>query len=102
MFYILVRNGVVQENIPDRDPAFPEIPIEDRYQAEFLTFCVKSETEIPVGWFYSPDYGFTEENPNPPKGPDPEESDGATGIFSEQERVDFLEGLMGGLGYEQS
>lgn len=72
MYYIFVRNGQAQESIPEFDPAFPDVPIDQRYQKEFLMICVKSNTPIPTGWYYNPDTNkFTEETPFPPP-PEPE------------------------------
>lgn len=78
MYYILLsrENGyhedvgtfrTVLENIPEFIPEFPDIPIEQRYSAEFLQDTIKSDTKIPQNWWYLLDTEkFIEPLPFPP------------------------------------
>lgn len=52
MYYVLLVNGKVQENIPEYSPIFPGAPIKKRYAPGFLARCVKWDTEVPQGWIY--------------------------------------------------
>ena len=52
MFYVRLENNAVQENIPQFDPSFPEVPIEQRYTNDFLVQCILWEELIPLGWIY--------------------------------------------------
>jgi hypothetical protein len=53
--YILFReNNVVKEIIPDIDPAFPEIPIHQRYASDFISSLLHfpDNTEVEQNWIY--------------------------------------------------
>lgn len=53
MKYIRLQNNVVCEIIPEIDAIFPEVPIEERYNAEFLANCIQVEDETPpIGYIY--------------------------------------------------
>ena len=75
MKYIrLNADNVVMEIIPDVNPIFPGIPIEQRYTAEFITTLVpvEDETEVEQNWVYDPETQTFDEPPTPEPGPDPE------------------------------
>ena len=67
------KNGVM-EIIPDANPIFPGIPIEQRYTAEFIATLVpvEDETEVEQNWVYDPETKTFDEPPTPEPGPDPE------------------------------
>ena len=69
MFYILLDNSnAATQNIPEFDPAFPDVPITERYAPWLLDRCARSETSVPAGWIYDKKSGtFTE-----PLEPEPE------------------------------
>lgn len=54
MKYIYLIDNKVHEIIPEIDPAFPDIPITDRYSADFLAHCVTADddTTAEQGWQY--------------------------------------------------
>ena len=46
--YVLIHNDRVHEIIPEFDPNFPGVPIEQRYSPEFLKNCLHiDEKDIP-------------------------------------------------------
>lgn len=65
--YILLKDNVVKEHIPDINPAFPTVPIEERYSAAFLenTIHVDDSLDIPEGYVYDPETGEFSEPPEP-------------------------------------
>ena len=75
MKYIrLDSKNSVMEIIPDENPIFPGIPIEQRYTAEFIATLVpvEDETEVEQNWVYDPETKTFDEPPTPEPGPDPE------------------------------
>ena len=52
MYYIYLKDNVAYEAIPEINPTFPDIPIEERYTAEFLSHCVQSDQDVAQGWIY--------------------------------------------------
>lgn len=78
--YIYLVNNIVQEIIPGVNKAFPHIPIEERYTAEFLKSCVAFPNDVRVeqNWVYDPETGdFT-----PPSSAEIQESiENTTGIL---------------------
>lgn len=48
MKYILLNESVVTQIIPEEDPFFPGVPIEERYSSEFLSMCVPVEDVVEV------------------------------------------------------
>ena len=65
MYYILTIDGVAQESIPALDPAFPGIPIEERYAPDLLANCVKSDAPVQSGWLYDAKTKRFSEPPEP-------------------------------------
>lgn len=68
MKYVYATDGIVREIIPEINPAFPGIPIEERYTADFLDRCivVSDDTEVEQNWICEGG-SFT-----PPPEPEPE------------------------------
>lgn len=67
--YVYLNDSRAQELIPDIDPAFPDIPIEERYTPDFVEKCVHvpDDTAVPYGWMYDEETGtFHEPKPAPP------------------------------------
>lgn len=48
-----IHDGVVVEIIPDFDPIFPGIPVEDRFSPEFLKECVPCDETVQQRYTYS-------------------------------------------------
>ena len=67
-----IFNGVVVEIIPENNPIFPGIPVEDRYSPEFLKDCVKCDDTVRQGYLYSNGEFSEPVIPEPPI-PEPEE-----------------------------
>lgn len=67
MYILLNKNNVVQENIPDIDPTFPGIPIEERYTEDFVKRMVHvaDDEQVTQGMVYDTDTG-TFSLPPPP------------------------------------
>ena len=65
MNYARVENGVVREVIPAVDPAFPEIPVEDRFTKAIIDQLVEIPDGLDVGefWTYSSEAGFEQPVP---------------------------------------
>ena len=78
MKYVYIgRDLSVGSIIPDKDPVFPGIPVEQRFSAEFLKCCIAVEDSvaeaIEVGSKYNPESG-TFYVPAPPPPPSVEEN----------------------------
>lgn len=77
MKYIYIINDTVIEIIPDFDPALPNIPISDRYSAEFLSSCIEIEDSVEVlsGYLYDAETKVFSAPvvPEPPEPPEPSE-----------------------------
>lgn len=60
MNYARIENGVVREVIPAFDPAFPTIPIEDRFHKSIIDQLVEIPDSLDVSefWLYSAEGGF--------------------------------------------
>lgn len=70
--YLRFENGVVAEIIPDVDPAFPDVPIGDRYPAEFvneLRYC-DNESGVELGMRYDAETDSYDYPPPPPPAAD--------------------------------
>lgn len=54
MKYVYIVDGKAYEIIPAINPAFPEIPIEERYSPDFLSNCVVVDeaVEVECNWLY--------------------------------------------------
>ena len=72
--YILLEENKVREIIPDIDPIFPGIPIEERYTAEFVASLLHVEdgTEVRQNWIYDPETETFSVPPKPEPKPEPE------------------------------
>ena len=53
--YVRLDGGVVMEIIPDIDPAFPDVPISERYPADFIAelMHVPDDETAEVGMVYN-------------------------------------------------
>lgn len=48
--YAYIENNIIRSTIPDFDPIFPNVPVEDRYSPEFLSKCEHfGDGEVAVG-----------------------------------------------------
>lgn len=50
--YVYLVDNIAYELIPIINPAFPDIPIEQRYTTEFLSHCVYTEDYVEQGYIY--------------------------------------------------
>lgn len=67
MVYVRLNNKVVEEIIPEFDPTFPNVPIEQRYPDDFVSRLIKVEGGVEVGMVYGPETGeFSESEPVEP------------------------------------
>lgn len=48
MVYVRLNDNIVEEIIPEFDPTFPNVPIEQRYPADFVSGLIKVEDGIEV------------------------------------------------------
>ena len=70
-----MTTDMVVQVLPEFDPIFPDIPLEDRYSAEFLKCKMEiteaQATEVTGGMFYDEELGFY--MPEPPEPVEPVE-----------------------------
>ena len=52
MFFIRTQDNIAQESVPEFNPDFPGIPIEQRYAPDFLAQCIQWHEEVQQGWMY--------------------------------------------------
>lgn len=57
MYILLSKNNTVSEIIPDENPIFPGVPIEDRYAPDFVAKLIHfdDDTEVQQNWSYDPE-----------------------------------------------
>ncbi len=60
MYILLDEKGTAQELIPDIDPVFPGVPIEERYAPDFVSrlIHVPDDTEVQQRWVYDRESGL--------------------------------------------
>lgn len=77
MYILLSASNTVAEIIPDEDPIFPGIPIEQRYAPEFVAklLHVADDTAVKQNQVYDPETGTFSDPPvpEPPEPPEPSE-----------------------------
>ena len=98
--YILLTNNTVAEIIPDEDPIFPGIPIEQRYAPDFVAklLHVADDTAVKQNQVYDPETGTFSDPPvpEPPEpGPDPEPSPEPEYISTADLDAAYMEGVNG-------
>ena len=74
MYAILTGRKAVRALIPDFDPIFPGVPIENRYPADFLenAIHIPDDTAVDQHWVYQPEAGTFSPPPEPaPVEPEP-------------------------------
>lgn len=54
MKYVVMNGNVVQDILYNNNPTFPDMPIERRFPASYLTSCIKvsDETKVQIGFKY--------------------------------------------------
>lgn len=79
MKYVRLNNNVVAEIIPELDPTFPNVPIEQRYPAEFVKklVAVDNSVEVRVGMVYDKETGVFSVPEPVPSEPVPADLDAA-------------------------
>lgn len=74
MYILLTDENTVAEIIPDENPIFPGVPIEQRYAPDFVEklLHVPDETEVAQNQVYDPETQTFAEPPQPKLSPEPE------------------------------
>ena len=74
MYILLTDKNTVAEIIPDENPIFPGVPIEQRYAPDFVAKLLHfpDETEVEQNWVYDPETQTFAEPPKPEPSPEPE------------------------------
>ena len=74
MKYAFLVNNVVNEIIPDENPAFPGIPITERYSPDILDACIalQDDAQVDEGMIYNPETQTFSAPPEPEPLPEPE------------------------------
>lgn len=74
MYILLTDENTVAEIIPDENPIFPGVPIEQRYAPDFVAKLLHfpDETEVAQNWVYDPETQTFSEPPKPEPSPEPE------------------------------
>lgn len=74
MYILLSDANYVAEIIPDEDPIFPGIPIEQRYAPDFVAklLHVADDTAVKQNQVYDPETGTFSDPPAPEPIPEPE------------------------------
>ena len=74
MYILLTDENTVSEIIPDENPIFPGVPIEQRYAPDFVAKLLHfpDETEVAQNWVYDPETETFSEPPKPEPEPEPE------------------------------
>lgn len=74
MYILLTDENTVSEIIPDENPIFPGVPIEQRYAPDFVAklLHIPDETEVEQNWVYDPETQTFAEPPKPEPSPEPE------------------------------
>ena len=96
MKYVYLVENKVHEIIPEFNPVFPDIPIANRYSAEFLADCVAVDdaTEVEQNYIYNPETKtFTPESeigweePDEPEPTEPTKEQRLTELEHENEQL---------------
>ena len=74
MYILLSESNYVAELIPDEDPIFPGIPIEQRYAPDFVAklLHVADDTAVKQNQVYDPETGTFSDPPAPEPIPEPD------------------------------
>lgn len=59
MYILLSGQNTVSEIIPDENPVFPDVPIDQRYAPDFIArlIHVPDDTAVAQNWIYEPEAG---------------------------------------------
>lgn len=100
MYILLSEANYVAELIPDEDPIFPGIPIEQRYAPDFVAklLHVADDTAVKQNQVYDPETGTFSDPPvpEPPEpGPDPEPISEPEYISTADLDAAYMEGVNG-------
>lgn len=59
MYILLTAENTVSEMIPDENPVFPGIPVDERYAPEFVAqlLHIPDQTMVAQNWSYDPETG---------------------------------------------
>lgn len=94
MMYVRLENDVVVETIAEFDPVFPNLPIEQRYPADFCKSLIKVENGVEIGMVYDSETGeFSEPEPAEPPTPAPKNLDEAKVLKIAESKVKLAEWL---------
>lgn len=100
MYILLDDKNIVLEIIPDEDPIFPGIPIEQRYTPDFVAklLHVADDTAVKQNQVYDPETGTFSDPPvpEPPEpGPDPKPIPEPEYISTADLDAAYMEGVNG-------
>ena len=95
--YILLTNNAVAEIIPDENPIFPGISIEQRYAPDFVAklLHVADDTAVKQNQVYDPETGTFSDPPVPEPDPDPEPIPEPEYISTADLDAAYMEGVNG-------
>ena len=94
MVYVRLNDNIVEEIIPEFDPTFPNVPIEQRYPADFVSGLIKAENGVEVGMVYNHETGeFSEPEPVTPSEPVPADLDAAKKQRIAESKIQLAEWL---------
>ena len=95
--YILLNNNTVAEIIPDEDPIFPGILIEQRYAPDFVAklLHVADDTAVKQNQVYDPETGTFSDPPVPEPPPEPTEPSEPEYISTADLDAAYMEGVNG-------
>ena len=79
--FIQQEKFIVRQNVPEFDPIFPNMSIEQRFDESIRKNMIPSEVEIPIGYWYV-DGKFVEPEPLPPEPIYPSDIDILTDILN--------------------
>lgn len=99
MYILLSESNYVAEIIPDEDPIFPGIPVEQRYAPDFVAklLHVADDTAVKQNQVYDPETGTFSDPPvpEPVPDPDPEPSHNPEYISTADLDAAYMEGVNG-------
>ena len=88
MYILLTGKSTVAEIIPDENPIFPGVPVNERYAPDFVSrlMHVPDNTPVDQNWLYDPETGVFSE-PIPEMSTDVEETAEESAPLEETEQT---------------
>lgn len=90
MKYLYLVDNIVSEIIPEENPIFPGVPVDQRYAPDFVAKLkeVSDETTVEQNWIYNPDTDTF----SAPVEPNPKPSNNYT-VTNEEAEAAYREGV---------